>query len=606
MNNHIKQSPMLTLPSLGGGSHSPLVRKPPAGGGGSGPGSPGVQYTPDGTAMYVLSSDNIVRRYNIGTAFDISTTSYSAASSSIGSSTRGLGFKGDGTKFYYITYSSGWFIRTYNLSTPWDITNITAASEEYELTNDLTSGNEAHSFQFKHTGEKLYVVDGGSGGDNYILEYNLGTAWDVSTASYSQKTAQGTFNGFSTGYLRGLCFSDDGMYCITCNGGNTYAFKWSLSTAWDVSTFQSGQPSTKTYYQATNNFSYSGANLQFRHNGQDYYMVGASDEQMTQFKCNGNYQIGGAQQDNPGNDSQYSDYIAPYKFYSGFGSSTYAMAWGDGGNYIYFSNGYGIKKVPMTTPYDIRTINWSHNPGNGSGQSVSYSPNIGYGPRDISFNTAGTKYLIGPEQQNSWVKEFTMSTAWDLSTNQDTGNSLDLTAGGSNFPGGPGGGEITPDGLHIYATKYNTNSIWHWTMTTPWDITTASFSEVGTNFQNANSSCRISPNGTQMITRWAQSDTERFYSYDLSTAWDVSTATFTGSFNVQDDLQGVPVPIFATGWLTTDNSFVLFPYYGYCAYIIKFGSNWPFTMSNAVFNGKSPHYNFHTVTTSQTRGYFLK
>ena len=34
--NHIKQSPMLTLPSLGGGSHSPLVRKPPTGGGGGG------------------------------------------------------------------------------------------------------------------------------------------------------------------------------------------------------------------------------------------------------------------------------------------------------------------------------------------------------------------------------------------------------------------------------------------------------------------------------------------------------------------------------------------------------------------------------------------
>ena len=155
--------------------------------GGGGGGSPGAQYTPDGTAMYVLSSDNVIRRYNMGTAFDISTTSYSAASSSIGSSTRGLGFKGDGTKLYYLTYSSGWFIRTYNLSTAWDITTISDASEEYELTNDLTSGNEAHSLQFKHTGEKLYIVDGGSGGDNYILEYDLGTAWDVSTASYLQK-----------------------------------------------------------------------------------------------------------------------------------------------------------------------------------------------------------------------------------------------------------------------------------------------------------------------------------------------------------------------------------------------------------------------------------
>ena len=109
-----------------------------------------------------------------------------------------------------------------------------------------------------------------------------------------------------------------------------------------------------------------------------------------------------------------------------------------------------------------------------------------------------------------------------------------------------------------------------------------------------------------MITRQASSDSETFRSYTLSTAWDVSTATFTGSFNVQDDLQNLPVPIFATGWMTTDNSFILFPYYGYCAYIIKFGTNWPFTMSNAVFNGKAPHYNFHTVTTSATRGYFLK
>ena len=36
MNNHVKQSPMLSVLSLGGGSHSPLIRKPPAGGGGGG------------------------------------------------------------------------------------------------------------------------------------------------------------------------------------------------------------------------------------------------------------------------------------------------------------------------------------------------------------------------------------------------------------------------------------------------------------------------------------------------------------------------------------------------------------------------------------------
>ena len=46
---HIKQSPMLTLPSLFGGSHSPLVNKPSGGGGNVGQ----QEYTTAGTYTWV-------------------------------------------------------------------------------------------------------------------------------------------------------------------------------------------------------------------------------------------------------------------------------------------------------------------------------------------------------------------------------------------------------------------------------------------------------------------------------------------------------------------------------------------------------------------------
>ena len=108
--NHIKQSPVLALTSLGGGSHSVYVYKSSGGegggGGGGGGGSPGAQYTPDGTAIYAMHSDNVVRRHNMSTAFDITTMSYNSASSALETTSagpcRGIQFSGDGYKLFYV------------------------------------------------------------------------------------------------------------------------------------------------------------------------------------------------------------------------------------------------------------------------------------------------------------------------------------------------------------------------------------------------------------------------------------------------------------------------------------------------------------------------
>ena len=77
-----------------------------------------------------------------------------------------------------------------------------------------------------------------------------------------------------------------------------------------------------------------------------------------------------------------------------------------------------------------------------------------------------------------------------------------------------------------------------------------------------------------------------------------------------DDLQGIPSPVSKSGWVIQGGRWIMIPYYGYSSYIIRFGSgagsDWPFNLDNAVFNGTSPHYQFHAQVNSNTRGSFLK
>jgi hypothetical protein len=82
---------------------------------------------------------------------------------------------------------------------------------------------------FKPDGLKMYIV--GLIGDD-VNEYDLSTAWDISTASYLQNfsvAAQETFP-------RGLFFKPDGTKMYICGSTGDDVNEYDLSTAWDIST----------------------------------------------------------------------------------------------------------------------------------------------------------------------------------------------------------------------------------------------------------------------------------------------------------------------------------------------------------------------------------
>ena len=66
-----------------------------------------------------------------------------------------------------------------------------------------------------------------------VLQYSLGTAWDITTASYDRKSLPLTYGqNFDNPY--GLAFKDDGTKLYIVGDANHRIFEIPLETAWDI------------------------------------------------------------------------------------------------------------------------------------------------------------------------------------------------------------------------------------------------------------------------------------------------------------------------------------------------------------------------------------
>jgi len=216
----------------------------------------GIFFKPDGLKMYIVGSD--VNEYNLSTAWDVSTAVYSQnfSISAQVSSGRNVFFKPDGLKMYIVDYS-GRDVNEYNLSTAWDVSTA-VYSQRLSVSAQETSPS---GIFFKPDGLKMYVI-GFAGRD--VNEYNLSTAWDISTAVYLKNRS---VSAQETGPYS-VFFKPDGlkMYVI---GSNRSVYQYNLNTAWDIYTIVYSQ-----------NFSVSAQTVSpssvfFKPDGLKMYIVGS-------------------------------------------------------------------------------------------------------------------------------------------------------------------------------------------------------------------------------------------------------------------------------------------------------------------------------------------
>ena len=163
------------------------------------------------------------------TAWDIANASFDGSGQNFFNLTNEVGaleggtFKPDGTKMYVVD-SSNRKIYQYNLSTAWDVSTATYAQDVSVVSEDL----DPQEVQFKTNGTKMYVA-GETGND--INEYDLDPAWDISSASYSQNFDVSNEGTSPTG----LYFKSDGSKMYVCDAAGDEINEYDLDPYWDVS-----------------------------------------------------------------------------------------------------------------------------------------------------------------------------------------------------------------------------------------------------------------------------------------------------------------------------------------------------------------------------------
>ena len=145
---------------------------------------------------------------------------------------------------------------------------------------------------------------------------------------------------------------------------------------------------------------------------------------------------------------------------------------------------------------------------------------------DLVFSTDGTKaYLLGTT--NNTVYQYTLSTPWDLSTATYASKSFAFSAiaGDTNIQGI----FITPDGSNLYAIGSTSDRVYYFRLTTPWDISTTtnqiSYNAVTQVTAGTAAGVKFGDSGTKMYIL-SSTTTDVVYQYTLSTAWDILTASY--------------------------------------------------------------------------------
>jgi sugar lactone lactonase YvrE len=235
----------------------------------------GMDFKPDGTMFFIcdLTTDTIYK-YNLSTAWDLSTASYASVSKLVGSpgpvvSPFSVRFKPDGTKMYISDVSSPSTIYEWDLSTAWDIT--TASYNSVSL-NVSSQDNSPLGIFFNNDGTKMYVV--GLGTDT-IYQYDFTTAWDLSTASYASKSLSVLSQDTTprSGYL-----STSGTTLFVLGAANDTIYKYTLSTADDISTASYDSVSFSVTSQENNP-----SDFIFKSDGTKMYVVGGTNDTVYQY-----------------------------------------------------------------------------------------------------------------------------------------------------------------------------------------------------------------------------------------------------------------------------------------------------------------------------------
>ena len=178
-----------------------------------------------------------------------------------------------------------------------------------------------------------------------------------------------------------------------------------------------------------------------------------------------------------------------------------------------------VNEYNLSTPFDTSTLDWVG--------ATSISDREG-NPTGIAFSSDGAKmFVVGTQGGN--VTEYELSTPFDVST-------LTFVAATSisNKESSPTGIAFSSYGTKMFVIGLGGN-VNEYDLSTPFDVSTASFVDATliSNRESSPTGIAFSSYGTKMFVIGIDGDNVN--EYDLSTPFDVSTASFVDATSIRSD-----------------------------------------------------------------------
>jgi sugar lactone lactonase YvrE len=473
----------------------------------------GLAFNTNGTKMFVVGTGgDEVNEYALSTAFDVSTAVYSTVFSVAAQdvSPIGLAFNSDGTKMFVVG-NQDQDINEYSLSTGFDVSTASFTTNFSVSAQDTSPQHIA----FNGDGTKMFFT--GNQGDD-VNEYTLSTGFDISTASFVDSfsvSAQET-------NPKGLSFNSDGteMFVVGITGQDIN--QYTLSTGFDVSTASF----VASYSVSSENASPEA--IVFSPDGTKMFMSGQSAVEINEYTVGQSLQLGTgsfASTDvgktinvNDGvliltaTDGSYAETTAPTTTNTAASGewSMFAVVYDATADVLKVSNNFDV--------YNIADASYS---------SVSFSVSAQESsPTGLAFNTDGTKMFICGYSGDD-VNEYTLSTGFDVST---ASYSQNFSVAGQDTV--PREVNFNTDGTKMFIVGDAGADINEYTLSTGFNISTASFVDsFSVSSKESNPlSLTFNPDGTKMFV--SGDDSDSIHEYTLTTGFDVSTASFSSSFSV--------------------------------------------------------------------------
>ena len=499
-------------------------------------------------------------------AFDVSTASFtdsfSVSAQESGTAT-GIAFNNDGTKMYMIGYT-GDSVYQYDLSTAFD----TSTSSYVQSFSIAAQESDSYGVIFSADGTKMFVV--GSVG-NDIIEYILSTAFDISTATFNQTLSTSAnisfpiciaFNNdgtkmfvgdntgakineysLSTAYnistathvqfisittqdstLRGIAFNADGSKLFAIGLANYSVYQYSLSTPFDISTYS--YVKSFSYFAQGNN----GIDLKFNTDGTKMYII-------------------------DGTSSNVNEYALPPASLA-LGTGSFASAdvgktiEANSGVFVLIATDGSFEQTTAPTSYDqVASGDWSmygvvYNVADGDLElsygiidkydisTAVYSQSFNVvaqetAPTGIFFKPDGTKMYISGDTGND-INEYDLTTAFDVST-----ASFLQSFSVSGQEGNVQDVTFSPDGTKMFIVGFAQDNVHRYLLSTAWDVSTASYSQTYSvaGQEVTPTGITFNTDGTTMFIIGTASPVD-VNQYALSTGFDLTSASYTGAFSV--------------------------------------------------------------------------